>query len=145
MTYSIYYSKWQWVICTYFTYFLMSPCKTIVTYCNINRKGMLLLKSTITKVAKFKTKASSNLEAKAKVEKKYLKKLMKTWSDLKIMACRKITLAACSLNQWALDFEGNLKRILQSISEAKAKGACYRLGPELEVSGRFHLYLVWLV
>ncbi len=51
------------------------------------------------------------------------------------MACRKITLAACSLNQWALDFEGNLKRILQSISEAKAKGACYRLGPELEVSG----------
>ena len=51
------------------------------------------------------------------------------------MACRKITLAVCSLNQWALDFEGNLKRILQSISEAKAKGACYRLGPELEVSG----------
>jgi predicted amidohydrolase len=35
-----------------------------------------------------------------------------------------------------LDFEGNLKRILQSISEAKSKGACYRLGPELEVSGR---------
>lgn len=52
------------------------------------------------------------------------------------MACRKITLAVCSLNQWALDFEGNLKRILQSISEAKTKGACYRLGPELEVSGR---------
>lgn len=51
------------------------------------------------------------------------------------MACRKITLASCSLNQWALDFEGNLKRILQSISEAKSKGACYRLGPELEMCG----------
>lgn len=57
-----------------------------------------------------------------------------------VMACRKITLAVCSLNQWALDFEGNLKRILQSIGEAKEKGACYRLGPELEVSGEMILF-----
>lgn len=48
---------------------------------------------------------------------------------------RKITLATCSLNQWALDFEGNLKRILHSISIAKAHGASYRLGPELEIPG----------
>ena len=48
---------------------------------------------------------------------------------------RKVTLAACSLNQWALDFEGNLKRILQSINIARAHGATYRLGPELEVPG----------
>ena len=27
---------------------------------------------------------------------------------------RKVTLACCALNQWALDFEGNLKRILES-------------------------------
>ena len=27
---------------------------------------------------------------------------------------RKITLATCSLNQWAMDFEGNLRRILLS-------------------------------
>ena len=59
------------------------------------------------------------------------------------MACRKITLAACSLNQWALDFEGNLKRILQSIGEAKSKGACYRLGPELEVSGMLIKTFSW--
>lgn len=60
---------------------------------------------------------------------------MQVKAYLQSMACRKITLATCSLNQWALDFEGNLKRILQSISEAKTKGACYRLGPELEVCG----------
>lgn len=48
---------------------------------------------------------------------------------------RKVTLATCSLNQWALDFSGNLDRILQSIEIAKAKGAKYRLGPELEICG----------
>lgn len=48
---------------------------------------------------------------------------------------RKVTLATCTLNQWALDFEGNLERILQSIEIAKAKGAKYRLGPELEICG----------
>ena len=46
---------------------------------------------------------------------------------------RKVTVAVCSLNQWALDFEGNLARILQSIMEAKDLGASYRTGPELEV------------
>ncbi|CAL1604529.1 unnamed protein product [Knipowitschia caucasica] len=48
---------------------------------------------------------------------------------------RKVTLATCSLNQWALDFEGNLERILKSIEIAKEKGAKYRLGPELEICG----------
>ncbi|CDK25271.1 unnamed protein product [Kuraishia capsulata CBS 1993] len=46
-----------------------------------------------------------------------------------------ITLATCSLNQWALDFEGNRDRILESIRMAKAKGARLRVGPELEVCG----------
>ena len=46
-----------------------------------------------------------------------------------------ITVATCNLNQWALDFTGNLERILQSCEEAKSKGACYRLGPELEICG----------
>lgn len=46
---------------------------------------------------------------------------------------RKVTVAACTLNQWALDFEGNLSRILQSIQEAKEMGALYRTGPELEI------------
>ncbi|XP_031704094.1 glutamine-dependent NAD(+) synthetase [Anarrhichthys ocellatus] len=48
---------------------------------------------------------------------------------------RKVTLATCSLNQWALDFDGNLERILKSIEIAKAHGAKYRLGPELEICG----------
>nr|XP_023675539.1 glutamine-dependent NAD(+) synthetase isoform X1 [Paramormyrops kingsleyae] len=48
---------------------------------------------------------------------------------------RKVTLATCTLNQWALDFDGNFKRILESIAIAKSKGAKYRLGPELEVCG----------
>ncbi|XP_067414313.1 glutamine-dependent NAD(+) synthetase isoform X1 [Emydura macquarii macquarii] len=48
---------------------------------------------------------------------------------------RAVTVAACALNQWALDFEGNLARILKSIEMAKYKGARYRLGPELEICG----------
>ncbi|KAL1122533.1 hypothetical protein AAG570_002863 [Ranatra chinensis] len=48
---------------------------------------------------------------------------------------RRVTLAVCTLNQWALDFDGNLKRILQSIVLAKLAGARYRSGPELEVCG----------
>ena len=46
-----------------------------------------------------------------------------------------VTLATCNLNQWALDFQGNLERILASIEDAKNKGARYRLGPELEITG----------
>jgi len=46
-----------------------------------------------------------------------------------------LTVATCNLNQWALDFDGNLKRILQSCDEAKSAGATYRLGPELEICG----------
>ncbi|RFU27523.1 hypothetical protein B7463_g8804, partial [Scytalidium lignicola] len=64
-----------------------------------------------------------------------------------------VTLATCSLNQcvylkypkdrgrlnkrylWALDFEGNVERILQSIKEAKAAGCSLRIGPELEITG----------
>nr|XP_020469362.1 glutamine-dependent NAD(+) synthetase [Monopterus albus] len=48
---------------------------------------------------------------------------------------RKVTLATCSLNQWALDFEGNSERILRSIEIARTHGAKYRLGPELEICG----------
>ncbi len=46
---------------------------------------------------------------------------------------RKVKVSTCSLNQWALDFNGNYKRILQSIKEAKANNSKYRLGPELEI------------
>jgi NAD+ synthase (glutamine-hydrolysing) len=46
-----------------------------------------------------------------------------------------ITVATCNLNQWALDFEGNRDRILQSILDAKKKGASLRVGPELEIPG----------
>lgn len=45
------------------------------------------------------------------------------------------TLATCSLNQWALDFAGNLQRILLSIQQSKALGAKLRVGPELEITG----------
>ncbi|TIA90965.1 hypothetical protein E3P99_01305 [Wallemia hederae] len=45
-----------------------------------------------------------------------------------------ITLAT-SLNQWALDFQGNYERILESIKISKARGASLRVGPELEITG----------
>lgn len=47
----------------------------------------------------------------------------------------KCVVATCNLNQWALDFDGNLERIIASIKKAKHMGAKYRLGPELEISG----------
>ncbi|KAI1136372.1 putative glutamine dependent NAD+ synthetase [Hypoxylon sp. FL0543] len=46
-----------------------------------------------------------------------------------------ITVATCNLNQWALDFEGNTKRIIESIQKAKEAGASLRVGPELEICG----------
>lgn len=46
-----------------------------------------------------------------------------------------ITVSTCSLNQWALDFGGNLERILESIRQAKNAGASIRIGPELEITG----------
>ncbi|KAF8967658.1 hypothetical protein BDZ97DRAFT_1903242 [Flammula alnicola] len=45
-----------------------------------------------------------------------------------------ITLAT-SLNQWALDFQGNYERIMESIATAKIRGATLRVGPELEIPG----------
>ena len=43
--------------------------------------------------------------------------------------------ASCNLNQWAMSFEHNKRNIIKSIEQAKAAGATYRLGPELEVTG----------
>jgi NAD+ synthase (glutamine-hydrolysing) len=48
---------------------------------------------------------------------------------------RLVQLATCSLNQWALDWEGNLARIKTSIRQAKEQGARLRVGPELEICG----------
>jgi NAD+ synthase (glutamine-hydrolysing) len=39
----------------------------------------------------------------------------------------------CTLNQWALDFDGNARRIVRSIEDAKQSGAKFRSGPELEI------------
>jgi predicted amidohydrolase len=50
-------------------------------------------------------------------------------------AMKLITVATCSLNQWALDWEGNRDRILESIKVAKSRGATIRTGPELEIPG----------
>ncbi|KAG8902475.1 glutamine-dependent NAD(+) synthetase [Tulasnella sp. 403] len=44
-----------------------------------------------------------------------------------------ITVATCSLNQWALDFQGNYERIIASIRVARERGATLRVGPELEI------------
>ncbi|KAG0649802.1 Glutamine-dependent NAD(+) synthetase [Hyphodiscus hymeniophilus] len=46
-----------------------------------------------------------------------------------------VTVATCSLNQWALDYIENTARIIESIKQAKAAGAKLRVGPELEICG----------
>jgi hypothetical protein len=38
-----------------------------------------------------------------------------------------VTVATCNLNQWALDFDGNMERVLRSCEEAKRVKASYRL------------------
>lgn len=48
---------------------------------------------------------------------------------------RIVKLATCNLNQWAMDFEGNLKRIKESLQQAKNEKVTFRTGPELEISG----------
>ncbi|CAD5205885.1 unnamed protein product [Bursaphelenchus okinawaensis] len=48
---------------------------------------------------------------------------------------RRANMAVCTVNQWALDFSGNLKRILKTCKEAYEIGARIRLGPELEICG----------
>ncbi len=53
----------------------------------------------------------------------------------KPMGTSLMTVATCTLNQWALDFDGNLERIHESCKQAKEAGATYRLGPELEMCG----------
>lgn len=44
-------------------------------------------------------------------------------------------MATCNLNQWAMDFDTNMKNIKESITKAKEAGANIRLGPELEITG----------
>jgi hypothetical protein len=46
---------------------------------------------------------------------------------------RSTVVAACLLNQWALDWDGNLARIKLRITIAKSKSTMLRLGPELKV------------
>jgi len=46
-----------------------------------------------------------------------------------------VRVATCNLNQWSLDFDGNLARIRRSLSLSLSLGARYRTGPELELSG----------
>ncbi|XP_047944920.1 glutamine-dependent NAD(+) synthetase-like isoform X2 [Salvia hispanica] len=48
---------------------------------------------------------------------------------------RLLKVATCNLNQWAMDFDCNMKNIKESISRAKQAGAVIRLGPELEITG----------
>lgn len=47
----------------------------------------------------------------------------------------KARLSLSTLNQWTLDFEGNYRRIAESIRLAHDQGSRYRLGPELEICG----------
>lgn len=46
-----------------------------------------------------------------------------------------VTVSTCNLNQWALDFEGNRDRIVESIKQAKKANSMLRVGPELEICG----------
>ncbi|XP_031500361.1 glutamine-dependent NAD(+) synthetase isoform X2 [Nymphaea colorata] len=48
---------------------------------------------------------------------------------------RLLKVATCSLNQWAMDFDLNLRNIKESITRAKELGATIRVGPELEITG----------
>lgn len=51
------------------------------------------------------------------------------------MKMSKVNIAVCTLNQLALDFQGNLNRILKSLDECKKQNVSIRIGPELEITG----------
>ena len=48
---------------------------------------------------------------------------------------RVVKVASCTLNQWAMDFEGNKRRIIESLKKCVENGTNIRIGPELEISG----------
>ena len=50
------------------------------------------------------------------------------------MACLATVSATC-LNQFALDFQGNYQRIVESIKICKEQGSRFRCGPELDIPG----------
>jgi len=50
------------------------------------------------------------------------------------MSCP-VKVAVCNLDQMALDFETNLRNIVESVRQARAAGCVFRSGPELEVCG----------
>lgn len=53
----------------------------------------------------------------------------------KLTANRKIKLGVCTMNQWAMDFEGNKNRIIESIKKCVSEECSIRIGPELEITG----------
>ena len=59
------------------------------------------------------------------------------------MRHRLATLATCNLNQWAMDFDGNLQRIVASIEEAKRQGARYRVRPHSRRGQAYELVPEW--
>ena len=46
-----------------------------------------------------------------------------------------LTVSTCSLNQFALDFDGNRQRIMEAVEGARAAGSCYLITPELSITG----------
>ena len=48
---------------------------------------------------------------------------------------RKIKVATCTMNQWAMDFSGNKQRIIDSLRICQENNVSIRVGPELEVTG----------
>ncbi|QDZ17495.1 glutamine-dependent NAD(+) synthetase [Chloropicon primus] len=48
---------------------------------------------------------------------------------------RLVSVGACVVNQWAMDVDGNVRRVIRSIQLCKEKGCKLRIGPELELSG----------
>jgi NAD+ synthase (glutamine-hydrolysing) len=48
---------------------------------------------------------------------------------------RLVKISSCTLNQWAMDFEGNKNRIIQTLKLSKDQGCKIRIGPELEIPG----------
>jgi NAD+ synthase (glutamine-hydrolysing) len=47
----------------------------------------------------------------------------------------RVRVAACNLNQWAMDFDHNVRNVAASITAAKESGCTFRSGPELELTG----------
>lgn len=83
----------------------------------------------------YTTSSSLYEEVKESIDSTYSNSLQHQIFSHNNLNTNKVLLTTANINTLSLDFNNNLKNVLESLYLAKKLGAKYRLGPELELSG----------